>query len=244
MEKRTSIILGFILFFLIGLPILFYITLAMSFGSCSGEYYKITNIKSLLLEKENFYTEYYEQSICNFKSVKKIDTTKTVYIAIKFDVDYYTQNYSLHNPSSLNASIEPGFKGTKEKINDIKVELFDYLTEKTIDIKSLIENLKTSEFRKNSSALNTDRIVVYINGNLEGVARIINFNDLQFKFNRIGNNDILNDGLKDDYLIFAINHKAFSKINSYFRLDFIFDFGNQKIKSSINASLEERESNS
>jgi len=224
MERRTlTIILG-ILFFIIGIPLLFLWMFLDSNGS--GRYWKITNTTISIIQKDSPTTEYYH-AVTHKSSV---DTSEINKILIYLDTEYFDEIKS--SGEMLNARPPYGYGGNPQKITSFKLQYSPLDKNEYIDITNCLTNDTINASMQNDLRdLNEQNFFLY--GNYHGsmtyneeVAYIFsNVNQFVNCFNT--DNDGFMVGHRHDYrcITFNIDKRVFS--NRFFKLKLSIQFNDK-----------------
>jgi len=148
METRTKVIITGVLLFIIGLPVLFYINLAIGFGSSEGEYYRIANAKI------NFRSFAIDSNLTKqLKFIRGVDSSSEKALLINFELEYYS--YKSAGNFGLYAARAPGQKGSKELIEQIDIYAINNKKNQTLDASSffkLPDRLKLQGTKNNDNS--------------------------------------------------------------------------------------------
>jgi hypothetical protein len=230
-ESRTKIIITTVVGLVIGLPLLFYIMLAMSFGSTAGDYFKISSVSIVLLEGEDCNDS---TGCVGLNPADTIDPQKHNAFFLWFDQDYYSQR--LNYGSSLMAAIEPGLEGCKEKIQSLSLKLVDSKTKQETDISQFVFMPAQMHAEMYSSEHPTKKARVNFGKKEREILFFTDFNDFKNQFN-YNSYDVHHCGLHQDPVLFYIKPEAFSKTNSSFLMVFTVLMSDGKLVSdTISAS--------
>ncbi|MBL7936094.1 MAG: hypothetical protein JNM51_09850 [Bacteroidia bacterium] len=217
MERRTLIIIIGILFFIIGIPILFMWTILS--GSGHDKYWKINNTGIFIIQKDSPTTEHYQ----TIRPKEGIDTIKALRALIYFDTEFYAE--IVQNNSMLSAATEPGVFGNPQKIKTFQILYSDFYKEEYKDISNFLSNDSTlnyntliqSDFHLFHKYHGTDDYhdkTAYI---FKGPKQFVNyFNTDNGELNMIGQ--------ENTFLSFVIDKKVFSKSKSLFKIKILIEF--------------------
>jgi hypothetical protein len=224
MERRTLTIIFGILFFLIGIPLLFLWSFLNSNGS--GRYWKITNTAISIIQKDSLTTEYYHA----VRNKACVDTLKPNKVLIYLDTEYFDELKS--SGEMLNARPPYGYAGNPQKITSFKL-LYSRLDKNEYkDITEFLTNdtINTS-IRKNSDDLNEQNFFLY--GNYHGA--MTNYEEVAYIFGNVNqfvscfntDNDGFMVGHRHDYrcVTFNIDKRVFT--DRFFKLKLFIQFNDK-----------------
>ena len=236
MEKRTKIIIATVILFVVGLPLFIYIQIAQGFGSSSGDYFKISDLYITLISPTN------KPDSANFKFFNKItnvDTTNQIALCLYLSTDYYSSK--INYGSTLMAALEPGTKGSKEKIKTISTTILDLKTKKEneinlqmytpTDIKTFNDNSENSLFKEFKTCIRDE--------GFEYAILFENFDDFKNKFNSYSA-DLSHFGIRETPVIFFLDKSSFKNIDSTYKLTLKFLMTDN---TTISASTKELKNN-
>ncbi len=223
MERRTIIIILAILFFVVGIPLIFFIELVNGFGSSSGDYYKFQNADIQIATIEFNSDSSVIQKITN---INKIDTNNQNAFYIRFETEFYSNIQSSN--SSLQAAHAPGQYGCQEKIDSLSLYVIDEKTNKKINFSDYIELPSNSRLITTESENKYCQMLKVNDSLYQEIYIFENLKDFQNKFNS-SKGQLFDFMLYNTPLLFFFNKNFANNLDSSFDLHLFIKMTNGQI---------------